>query len=43
MQVPVSGQPQSENQDARPSDLTAWTNDLFADASFDWIGWDSQA
>jgi hypothetical protein len=35
-----SGQPQVENDDADPSDLTTWTSDFFENAFVDWVGWD---
>ncbi|KIX03811.1 uncharacterized protein Z518_07364 [Rhinocladiella mackenziei CBS 650.93] len=38
--APVPGQPQVENYDAEPSDLTTWTNDFFGNAFVDWVGWD---
>lgn len=40
--APASGQPQFENYDTGPSDLTAWTNDFFGNAFVDWVGWDDQ-
>ena len=40
--APTVGQPQVENYDAEPSDLTTWTNDFFGNAFVDWVGWDDQ-